>query len=73
MKTLRRPGKVDLLLNMFDKVGARYSVEDVRSMTGIVSYNSLKALFTYMRKAKHIPDENRIDVRIKDGQCVRVN
>jgi len=73
MKILRKYGKVDLLLNMFEEVGARYSVEDVCSMTGIASYNSLKALLSYIRKAKHVPEENRIDVRIKSGECVRVN
>jgi hypothetical protein len=73
MKTLRNPGKVDLLLNLFDGVGSTYSVKEVCEMTGIKNYNSLKALASYIRKAKHIPDENRIDIRIRDERCVRVN
>lgn len=72
MKTLRRPGKVDILLNIFDEVGKTYSVKQVCEMSGIVNYNSLKAMLSYIRKAKHIPNENRIDVRIRDDKCVRI-
>lgn len=72
MKTLRRPTKCDTLLNLFDEVGDRRPVKDVLEMTGIVNYNALKALLSYIRKAKHIPDEHRIDVRIKDEVCVRI-
>jgi hypothetical protein len=73
MKTLRRPAKVDLILSMFDEVGAKASVKDVCAITGVKNYNSLKAMFSYIRKASHIPEENRIDVRIRDDQCLRVN
>lgn len=72
MKMLKRPGKADIVLNMFDEIGKRYSVKEVCEITGIPNYNSLKALLSYIRNAKHIPDENRIDVRIKDDQCVRI-
>jgi len=73
MKSIRNPSKADIILNMFDEVGTSFTVEEVCSISGVKGYNSLKAMLCYMRKAKHIPDESRIDVRIKDGNCVRVN
>lgn len=73
MKYLKKPGKTDMLLNIFDEVGTSMSVRDVCDITEIKGYNSLKALFSYIRKASHIPAENRIDVRIKDDVCIRVN
>jgi hypothetical protein len=73
MKHLSKPTKADILLNMFDEVGKTFSVDMVCEVSGIKNYMSLKAMFSYIRRAKHIPDENRIDVRIKDEQCVRVN
>lgn len=73
MKVLRKPGKVDVLLNLFDEVGATYSVKQVCEITGIKNYNSLKALFSYIRRGRHIPEENRVDVRIRNDKCVRVN
>lgn len=72
MKTLRNPGKVDRLINLFGEVGDSYSVAQVCEVTGIKSYNSLKAFASYIRKAPHIPQENRIDIRLKDEMCVRV-
>lgn len=72
MMVLRRPGKADMLLNIFDEIGKTMPVKDVLEITGISNYNSLKAMFSYIRNAKHVPDEHRIDVRIKDDQCVRI-
>lgn len=72
MLTLRKPGKADMLLNIFDKIGATLSVKEVCEITGIKGYNALKAMFSYIRHAEHIPDENRIDVRIRDEKCVRI-
>ena len=72
MKVLRGPGKVDMLLNMFENVGDSMDVDKVCEITGISGYNSLKALFSYIRHAKHVPDENRISVKISEGRCVRV-
>jgi hypothetical protein len=72
LKTLRNPGKVDILLNLFGEVGDVYSVAKVCEITGISNYNSLKAFASYIRRAPHIADENRIDIRIKDDQCKRV-
>lgn len=73
MKTLRNPTKMDILLNLFDEVGKTFSVSEVCQITGISNYNSLKALFSYIRHKEHIPQDNRIDVRIKDDLCTRVN
>ena len=73
MKALRSPAKVDLLLNLFDEIGKTFSVTEVCEITGILNYNSLKALFSYIRHKDHIPIDNRIDVRIKDELCTRVN
>ena len=72
MKMLRGPGKADLILNMFEDVGTTHTVDEVCRFTGIPGYNALKAMLSYIRNAKHIPRENRIDVRIKDDQCVRI-
>ena len=72
MKHLRRPSKADLILNMFEEVGTTHTVDEVCAVSGIKNYNSLKAMLSYIRNAKHIPHENRIDVRIKDEQCVRI-
>lgn len=72
MKTLRNPSKADLILNLFVEVGTTRTVDEVCQVTGIKNYNSLKAMFSYIRNAKHIPEENRIDVRIKDDVCVRI-
>lgn len=72
LKMLKRPGKADMLLNMFDEVGDKFTVKEVCEATGISGYNSLKAMFSYIRNAEHIPDEHRIDVRIKDNVCIRI-
>lgn len=72
MYKLLNPTKCDMLLNIFNKVGKNMKVKDVCDYTGIANYNSLKALFSYIRKAKHIPNDHRIDVRIKDEICTRV-
>lgn len=71
MKTLRKPTKCDMLLQLFDEVGKSMKVDIVCEITGIKGYNSLKALFSYIRRAPHIPDENRISVKISDGICTR--
>jgi hypothetical protein len=73
MKTLRNPGKVDLILGMFPEVGANHAIEDVLAVTGIPNYVALKSMLYYIRKGAKVPDENRIDVRLKQGMCVRVN
>lgn len=72
LKMLKRPGKADMLLNLFPEVGDKRPMNEVLEITGIKGYNSLKAMLSYIRHAKHIPDEHRIDVRIKDEVCVRV-
>jgi len=72
MYKLLNPTKCDKLLNIFDRVGEHMKVIEVCEITGIANYNSLKALFSYIRKAKHIPDSHRIDVRIRDGVCTRI-
>jgi len=72
MKTLRKTTKADLLVSMFEKVGSWQILEDVYELTGIPNYSTLKAFCSYIRNAKHIPEENRVDIRIKDGKCIRV-
>jgi hypothetical protein len=73
MKTLRKPSKADLILDLFENVGATHSVDEVCAVTGIKNYNSLKAMFSYIRNAKHAPEENRFDIRIKDNVCIRIS
>ena len=73
MKTIRKATKLDILFNLFDEIGHKEKVSNVCDITGIPNYNTLKADFSYLRKSKHIPDENRIDVRIQDDICIRVN
>jgi hypothetical protein len=73
MKHLSKPTKADILLEVFNEIGVTVPVKQVCEISGIANYNSLKAMFSYIRKAKHIPDSNRIDVRIRQDQCVRVN
>jgi len=73
MKRLRKPMKTDILANIFDKVGRSIKVSEVCEVTGIKNPNSLKALCSYLRKDSHIPEENRVDIRIKDDFCIRVN
>jgi hypothetical protein len=72
MKHLRKPTKSEILVDMFPKVGSKHSLKEVYEKTGIKSYNSLKAFFTYIRKAETIPEEVRIDVRIMGSNCERV-
>jgi len=72
MSRLSKETKCDLLLEFFIYPGTRRSVQHTLEYTGIKNYNSLKALFTYIRKAPHIPEGHRIDIRIKDGICQRV-
>lgn len=72
MKTVRKDTEVDKLVNMFEEIGDNFSLEEVYKVTGIPNYNSLKAFCSYIRKAKHIPDENRVDIRIRDNRCKRV-
>ena len=69
MLTIRKPGKADLVVNMFPEIGDQHSVSDVCDISGIKNYNSLKAMLSYIRKAP----VNNIDIRIKDERCVRVN
>ena len=71
MKTLLNPTKCDMLLQLFDEVGKTMEVSAVCEITGISNYNSLKSLFSYIRRSKHIPIENRISVHIQDGTCIR--
>lgn len=73
MKQLRKPTKYDILINIFDEIGSQMPVDEVCAVTGIKSYNTLKAAFSYIRRSKHVPDENRIDVKILDGICIRAN
>lgn len=73
MRSLRRTTKSDVLLNLFEEVGTTVKLEDVYSITGIKNYNSLKAFLSYIRNSNHVDDGSRIDVRIKDGLCIRVN
>ena len=73
MLILRKPTKCDMLLNLFDEIGKQVKVSIVCDITGIKNYNSLKALFSYIRKAPHIPEDHRIDVRIQDDICTRVS
>jgi hypothetical protein len=73
MKSLRKITKSDTLLNLFDEIGTRIKVEEVCDITGIKNYNSLKAFLCYIRRADHIPEDSRIDVRIQNGYCIRVN
>ena len=72
MKTLRKTTKADLLVSLFERVGDWVALEDVYALTGIGNYNTLKVFCSYIRNAKHIPEENRIDLRIKDGKVRRV-
>ena len=69
---LRKEPKVDTFVKLFEDVGDKVKLEDIYEKTGIASYNSLKAFCSYIRKAKHIPEANRVDIRIKDGLCMRV-
>ena len=69
MLTIRKPGKADLVVNMFTEIGEQHSVTEVCEVSGIKNYNSLKAMLSYIRKAP----VNNIDVRIKEEQCIRVN
>ena len=73
MKTIRKATKLDILFNLFDEVGKRIKVGVVCDITGIPNYNTLKADLSYIRKSKHVPEENRIDIRIQDDECIRVN
>jgi len=73
MGTLAKQTKTGKLLDIFTEVGSNMKWKEVCEITEISGYNSLKALFSYIRKAPHIPDENRIDVRIQDEVCIRVN
>lgn len=71
-KSLRKATKGDKLLEIFSEVGTQMKVKEVMEITGISSYNSLKALFSYIRHSEHVQEENRIDVKIKEEVCTRV-
>ena len=72
MKSLRRLTKSDILLNLFPEIGVKIAVDKVCEITGIKNYNSLKAFFSYIRKSDHVNEDSRIDVRIQNGDCIRV-
>lgn len=72
MKYLKNPTKCDMLVTLFDKVGKEVSVEDVLAITGVVNANSLKSLFSHIRRTKNVADGSRIDVRIREGACTRI-
>lgn len=73
MKMLKNPGKVDLVINMFPEIGDAHDLDDVLAVTGIPNYDALKSALFYIRKRANAPDENRVDIRIKEGRCYRVN
>lgn len=73
MKTLRKLTKADSLLNLFEEIGTKIKVDEVCDITGIKNYNSLKAFCCYIRTSKHVSEESRIDIRINDDYCIRVN
>lgn len=72
MKTVRKTPKIDILVNLFEEVGDKVLLDTIYAKTGIKNYDSLKGLLSYIRKAKHIPDENRVDIRIDTNYCIRV-
>lgn len=73
MKTLRKQTKSEVLLNLFEEIGTKIRVDDVCSITGIKNKNTLRSFCHYIRTSKHVAEENRIDIRISDGECIRVN
>ena len=72
MKHLRKQTKSEKLLEMFPNIGDKCSILNICKTTGIKNYNSLKAFLTYIRKAPHIPETNRVDIRIDGDTCMRV-
>lgn len=70
---LRKTTMTEVLVNLFPDIGDSMPLQMVLETTGIKNYNSLKALCSYVRKAKHILDENRVDIRIQDDLCIRVS
>lgn len=72
MEILSNPSRIEKLANLFDEVGKQVKISDVLEITNIPNYNTLKALCTYIRRSKSIPDENRVDLRIKGEFCMRV-
>lgn len=73
MKTYRKPTKIELLMNLFQEVGDCYTWEEVKQITGIRSYTSLRTSLYHLRSMKRIPEEYRMDIRIREGELVRVN
>ena len=72
MKSLRRTTKADKIINMFQEVGTTFTVEEVLAETGIEKYNSLKALFSYIRRAANAAEGSQMDIRIDRGICRRI-
>ncbi len=72
MKILRSAAKVDKILHLFQKPGDAFPIESVCHYADVKNYNALKAMFSYIRKAPHIPEKNRIDVRISKGYAKRI-
>ena len=72
MKHLRKPTKSERLVDVFPEVGSKVTLTELLRITEIKNYNSLKAFLSYIRKAPHIPEENRVDIRIDGDYCVRV-
>ena len=73
MVSLRKTTKTEVLVNLFTEIGSSMKMKDVLEITGISGYNSLKALCSYIRKAKSVPTESRIDIRIQGDLCIRVS
>ena len=70
--TLRQQTKADRVLDLFPKVGIEILLDKVLEETGIKNYDSLKAMFSYIRKAEHAPAESKMDIRIYKGICRRM-
>lgn len=72
MSKLRKSTKSEKLVDLFSEVGMKISIKEVCDKTGIPNRNTLKSFCSYIRRAKHIPEESRVDIRLIDDDCVRV-
>lgn len=73
MKTLRKPTKLDVLLNLFPTVGTSLLTQSVLEITEVKNRNTLKAMLSYIRKSPHVAEEARVDIALRGNYCIRVN
>ena len=75
MTRFRAVTMTEIFYNLFPTVGTTIPKEEVIERVGFKGkdpYDELKTYCKYFRNSKHIKEEHRINVSLRNGNCVRI-